>query len=101
MRMNTQSSLNRRRFLSTTAATALGGVLAADTSMLSGARARPVRMITSGIVLHPRGPISIRSATIRHWGLAAAEYFYLMTMDNLGLTARCFPMRRTSPSVAF
>src|SRR6478609_10628845 len=32
--MNSPSSLNRRRFLSTAAATALGGVLAADTSVL-------------------------------------------------------------------
>ena len=35
--MNSQSSLNRRRFLGTAAATALGGVLAADTSMLRAA----------------------------------------------------------------
>src|SRR6188508_55792 len=34
--MNSQSSLNRRRFLGTAAATALGGVLA-DTSMLRAA----------------------------------------------------------------
>jgi hypothetical protein len=35
--MNTQSSLSRRRFLGTAAATALGGLLAADTSRLRAA----------------------------------------------------------------
>ena len=41
--------------------------------------------------LAPRGPTSIRSATTRLWGLAAAECFYLMTTDRSWAHSTAFP----------
>src|SRR3954447_9579937 len=54
--MNSQSSLNRRRFFGTAAATALGGMLAADTSMLRAAAGATSENDHFWYCLAPAGP---------------------------------------------